>query len=106
MFQGLFLALVWASLFPSIEQKNNWLKSKELCEKSSLLEYDVENKMKNVEQNRSKYDSRTKIYKSLSLFFVIIYLKILSNYSTRTRSIFRFKTVIFCYFLLSRYNWD
>lgn len=59
MFQGLLLALVWASLFPSIEQKNDWLKSKETYEKSSLLEYDVEKKMKNIEQNRSKYDSRT-----------------------------------------------
>ncbi|CAH1720416.1 unnamed protein product [Aphis gossypii] len=77
---SLLLASVWASFFPSIERKNGKLKSKETCEKSSLLEYDVENKTKHFEQNRNTIEI-DKEHKTVVFFSEEIWINFKSSYS-------------------------
>lgn len=79
---SLLLALVWASLFPSIEQKNDRLKSKETCEKSSLLEHGIEKKTKNVEHNRNTIEiDFDKEHKTVVFFSKEIWINFKSSYS-------------------------
>ncbi|XP_060835087.1 thiamine transporter 1-like [Rhopalosiphum padi] len=77
---SLLLAIIWACLFPSVEQKNDRLKSKEPCENSSLLKYGVDNERKNIEQKRNTIEI-DKGYKTKIFVSKEIWMNFKSSYS-------------------------
>ncbi|XP_025193678.1 thiamine transporter 2-like, partial [Melanaphis sacchari] len=77
---SLLLALIWACSFPSVDQKNDWHKSKGPNENSSLLKNNLENNTKNDEQNLNTIVIE-KVNKKMEFFSKDAWINFKSSYS-------------------------